>query len=977
MTNRIRLSLLVGTAGLALVAALASTAAASPARTDRNRRAELRRRQDLPPRPLEAARHAAGRDPGALGALLRAREAGAVLVSGPLAQAPRRGLLDPSRPQAGVQPGAQGLRGGGGHHRRRPVARAVRRDHGLGHERGGRPADRGAVRPELPNGKVFAKPGNFFHALLEPTIWGTDARFVAPGGVKADLDGDGTVEFGEVLPDANVLVATARSFVAYARKSDAAARAWTPNASDVLTALVVMVPTVEGYFGEWKSSRAIAGASTKEKAFVAHSRLIDVHGILFSLQNVYKGVRPLVARAGYGAERADRHGAPAADAVRRRDLRAGEGRQEVHAEAGRPARAARPRSARTRSRDRSRRSQASSASSSRPESGRARDGDRVRELRRGGTRAGGGALLALAVVALVAALGAGAASAADEGAPWQAFDALDSALFDAELAAMTNDAGALAAAGDRASAAAERLADGFAPSAGASADAPPRRGRRRRVGAERRRPRGGRQRPRGRRRSPARTRRSSPRRAPATSTGPGRGSSSASSSRSPASRTRAPRRASRSPRSRTASSRARAPCARSAATFSTRTRRSCARRSPTPATRSAPGSPRRRPARRRPRAGTGGSSATPSPASAASAAAARLDRAFERLVGAARTGKPAATAAAAATVEDDLLAFRAAPLSPSEQARRAGQLIRYLGLVPGRVRTRRRERHRRRADRDPGGDRVPRRRRGRLRRPPVLPRRPRPRGDPLRPAGARRARHPARRRGARHGGRRPRRGQEPHEDRDARRSTTSTPTTGRRARPRPTSTSSRRCCRRSRRSRPPATCGAPSRAASRRTRPSSSAPSSASAASRRRCSSGSRGSSGTAPTATTASRSSSARTRARTSSRRRWPRSTSRSRSPPRRSGAGRSPAPPSSSNSAIIVFREGLEAVLILAALMASMVGAQRRFRRPLLAGVGIALVGERRDLDRRADRARLARRLGRAAGGGRLARSRSASCS
>ncbi len=151
---------------------------------------------------------------------------------------------------------------------------------------------------KLPNGKVLPKPGNFFHALLEPTIWGTDARFVAPGGVKADLDRDGAVEFGEVLPDANVLVATARSFVSYARKSHAAARAWKPTASDVLTALVVMVPTVEGYFGEWKSSRAIAGSATKEKAFVAHSRLVDVHGILFSLQNVYKGVRPLVAKAG-------------------------------------------------------------------------------------------------------------------------------------------------------------------------------------------------------------------------------------------------------------------------------------------------------------------------------------------------------------------------------------------------------------------------------------------------------------------------------------------------------------------------------------------------------------------------------------------------------------------------------------------------------------------------------------------------------
>jgi high-affinity iron transporter len=44
--------------------------------------------------------------------------------------------------------------------------------------------------------------------------------------------------------------------------------------------------------------------------------------------------------------------------------------------------------------------------------------------------------------------------------------------------------------------------------------------------------------------------------------------------------------------------------------------------------------------------------------------------------------------------------------------------------------------------------------------------------------------------------------------------------------------------------------------------------------------------------------------------------------------------------NSAVIVFREGLEAVLILAALAASMVGPERGFRRPLLAGAGVALV-------------------------------------
>ncbi len=43
--------------------------------------------------------------------------------------------------------------------------------------------------------------------------------------------------------------------------------------------------------------------------------------------------------------------------------------------------------------------------------------------------------------------------------------------------------------------------------------------------------------------------------------------------------------------------------------------------------------------------------------------------------------------------------------------------------------------------------------------------------------------------------------------------------------------------------------------------------------------------------------------------------------------------------NSALIVFREGLEAVLILAALAASMVGEKRRLRRPLFLGALVAL--------------------------------------
>jgi high-affinity iron transporter len=42
--------------------------------------------------------------------------------------------------------------------------------------------------------------------------------------------------------------------------------------------------------------------------------------------------------------------------------------------------------------------------------------------------------------------------------------------------------------------------------------------------------------------------------------------------------------------------------------------------------------------------------------------------------------------------------------------------------------------------------------------------------------------------------------------------------------------------------------------------------------------------------------------------------------------------------NSALIVFREGLEAVLIFAAVTASFVGANRRRRRPVVAGAAVA---------------------------------------
>jgi hypothetical protein len=148
---------------------------------------------------------------------------------------------------------------------------------------------------ETPAGRTFKQPGNFNY-LIETTAFGTEPRFQATG-VEPDLDGDGKVEFTESVPDADFYVAAARGFEKYSRELDEAARAWQPNSTDALTALVVMTPTMSEYFEAWKNSRAIAGDKATEKAFVAASRLQDIADILGGLVLIYDNVEPLVAKA--------------------------------------------------------------------------------------------------------------------------------------------------------------------------------------------------------------------------------------------------------------------------------------------------------------------------------------------------------------------------------------------------------------------------------------------------------------------------------------------------------------------------------------------------------------------------------------------------------------------------------------------------------------------------------------------------------
>jgi hypothetical protein len=146
----------------------------------------------------------------------------------------------------------------------------------------------------LPDGRVLPKPGNLF-GVLESTLWGTYAAYTS--GIEADLDGNGTVDFGEKLPDANVLKAAADTLDQYTTELGTASAEWQPSQSDAFTALVVMVPTMSEYFNSWKNSRFIMGEASEQRDFVVISRLSDIQNILGSLQIVYSEVKPLVESA--------------------------------------------------------------------------------------------------------------------------------------------------------------------------------------------------------------------------------------------------------------------------------------------------------------------------------------------------------------------------------------------------------------------------------------------------------------------------------------------------------------------------------------------------------------------------------------------------------------------------------------------------------------------------------------------------------
>jgi hypothetical protein len=146
---------------------------------------------------------------------------------------------------------------------------------------------------ETAAGKRYKQPGNFFF-ITETSIFGTEEKFTAKD-VEPDLDGDGKVAFGEALPDADFLQAATRDFEKTATELQHAGEAWTPEASDVFTAVVVMTPTMSEYFEAWKNSRFVAGSKATESGFVGASRLEDIASILSGLVVIYDSIEPQIA----------------------------------------------------------------------------------------------------------------------------------------------------------------------------------------------------------------------------------------------------------------------------------------------------------------------------------------------------------------------------------------------------------------------------------------------------------------------------------------------------------------------------------------------------------------------------------------------------------------------------------------------------------------------------------------------------------
>jgi hypothetical protein len=125
--------------------------------------------------------------------------------------------------------------------------------------------------------------GNLFHYVIEPTLWGAKADFVK----RLSSDASAHVHGIAVLPRADICLASAKDSAVHADQFLAASQAWQPSMDECVGALVWMTPTFNTYFDDLRDS--LYSPSGK---YISESRVLDMRGIMGSLQLVYDAIRP-------------------------------------------------------------------------------------------------------------------------------------------------------------------------------------------------------------------------------------------------------------------------------------------------------------------------------------------------------------------------------------------------------------------------------------------------------------------------------------------------------------------------------------------------------------------------------------------------------------------------------------------------------------------------------------------------------------
>lgn len=142
------------------------------------------------------------------------------------------------------------------------------------------PDDVAPVTLTLSTGEKIEQQGALFTYIIEPALWGGDARWVVSAGDKK-------------LPRPEVLAAAAADADAKIGSLRDDSQAWNPTTEDLFGAMVLMTPTLSDYFEDWKESRF---SEDKSGRFQAVSRISDMRGIMGSCSVMYDAVLPKVTQ---------------------------------------------------------------------------------------------------------------------------------------------------------------------------------------------------------------------------------------------------------------------------------------------------------------------------------------------------------------------------------------------------------------------------------------------------------------------------------------------------------------------------------------------------------------------------------------------------------------------------------------------------------------------------------------------------------